>query len=94
VRFVHLLGRDGKPLAQEDALLCAGACQAPSWLPGEVLVDQASLTIPAGLAPGKYPLAAGWYDASTLRRLPVTGENAPDAAEDLAILPTEIVVRH
>jgi hypothetical protein len=63
VRFVHMLGHDGKPLAQEDALPCGGACNAPSWLPGEVLIEQARLKIPETLAPGQYSLAAGWYDA-------------------------------
>jgi hypothetical protein len=92
VRFVHLLGPDGKPLAQEDTVPCAGGCSAPSWLPGEVLVDQARLTIPDGLAPGKYPLVAGWYDAATFQRLPVRGEPAAEAAEATAVLPTEIVV--
>jgi 4-amino-4-deoxy-L-arabinose transferase-like glycosyltransferase len=92
VRFVHLLGTDGKPLAQEDKLPCAGECSAPSWLPGEVLIDQARLTIPDGLAAGKYLLAAGWYDAATFERLPVRGAATSEPDEELAILPTEIVV--
>ena len=49
VRFLHVLGPDGRPVAQEDSQPCAGACPAPSWLPGEVLTDQARLTIPADL---------------------------------------------
>ena len=46
VRFLHVLGPDGRPVAQEDSQPCAGACPAPSWLPGEVLVDQARLDDP------------------------------------------------
>ena len=76
VRFLHVLGPDGRPVAQEDSPPCAGACPAPSWLPGEVLVDQARLTIPADLPAGTYPLAVGWYDAETFRRLPVKGGSA------------------
>jgi 4-amino-4-deoxy-L-arabinose transferase-like glycosyltransferase len=94
VRFVHMLGPDGKPLAQEDSLPCAGACRAPSWLPGEVLVEQAHLTIPAGLVAGQYPLAAGWYDATTFQRLPIRDATSPNAAEDVAVLPAKIVVSH
>jgi len=94
VRFVHMLGPDGKPLAQEDSLPCAGACRAPSWLPGEVFVEQARLTLPAGLAPGQYPLAVGWYDAATLQRLPVSGATTPEPVENVAVLPTKIVVGH
>jgi 4-amino-4-deoxy-L-arabinose transferase-like glycosyltransferase len=92
VRFVHMLGPDGKPVAQQDAPPCSGACSAPSWLPGEVLVDQASLTIPDGLASGTYRLAAGWYDATTFERLPVQGAVTPEPAEDMAVLPAVVVV--
>jgi hypothetical protein len=91
VRFLHVLGPDGRPVAQEDRQPCAGACPAPSWLPGEVLTDQARLTLPADLPAGTYPLAVGWYDAETFRRLPVSG-GAPGGAEDLALLPVAVVV--
>lgn len=92
VRFVHMLGADGEPLAQEDSLPCAGACNASSWLAGEYFVEQATLTIPDGLAVGRYPLAAGWYDATTFERLPVREAAAPERAEGMAVLPSVIVV--
>jgi 4-amino-4-deoxy-L-arabinose transferase-like glycosyltransferase len=94
VRFVHMLGPDGKPLAQEDSAPCAGACGAATWIPGEVIVEQVPLTIPAGLAAGRYPLAAGWYDATTFQRLPARDAAKPGGAEDIAVLPTEIVVSY
>jgi hypothetical protein len=94
VRFLHMLGSDGKPLAQEDSLPCAGACRAPSWLPGEVFVEQARLTVPAGLAAGQYALAVGWYDATTFQRLPVGEAATPDTAEDVAVLPNVVDVDH
>jgi hypothetical protein len=56
-----------------------------------VLVDQARLTIPAGLPAGTYPLAVGWYDAETFRRLAVKG-GAPVGAKDLAVLPITVAV--
>ena len=94
VRFLHVLGPDGRPVAQEDNLPCAGACSAPSWLPGEVLVDAARLTIPADLPAGTYPLAIGWYDAETFRRLPVAGMAASGQTltADVALLPVKLVV--
>ena len=73
VRFLHVLGPDGRPVAQEDSQPCAGACPAPSWLPGEIMADKTHVTIPADLPAGTYPLAIGWYDAETFRRLPVKG---------------------
>ena len=94
IRFLHILGPDGRPVAQEDSPPCTGACPAPSWLPDEVLVDQARLTIPADLPSGTYPLVIGWYDAETFRRLPVTGMAASGQtpATDVAQLPVKLVV--
>ena len=69
VRFVHLLGVDGKPLAQHDSAPCEGECPSASWLAGEVLTDTVSLTIPEGVPAGSYSLVTGWYDGETLQRL-------------------------
>lgn len=74
-RFVHLVGPDGRPVAQEDTVPCQAACPATSWLSGEILLDQVTLPIPATLAVGRYPLAVGWYDPDTLIRLPARDEN-------------------
>ncbi len=86
VRFVHVLGADGRPVAQEDSRPCAGACPTPSWLPGEVLVEQAQLTLGNDLPAATYRIAVGWYDSETFRRLPI------DDAGDLAILPVMLAV--
>ena len=91
VRFLHVLGPDGRPVAQEDSQPVRRRVPAPSWLPGEVLVDQARLTIPADLPAGTYPLAVGWYDAETFRRLPVKG-GSPADTEGVALLPLTLVV--
>jgi len=82
-RFLHVLGADGRPVAQADSAPCGGGCPAASWLAGEVLVEQALLVIPADLAAGDYPLAVGWYDARTFRRLPVKG-NVPSVQAPVA----------
>ena len=91
VRFIHILGADGRPVAQEDSPPCGGACPATSWLPGEVFVEQTHLTIPAELAVGTYPLAVGWYDATTFQRLSVK-TTALAEAEGLALLPIAVTV--
>jgi 4-amino-4-deoxy-L-arabinose transferase-like glycosyltransferase len=93
VRFVHLLGPDGKPLAQLDTPPCGGECPASSWLPGEMIVDRVQLTLPAGLAAGSYPLAVGWYDRSAAGapRLPVRDAAGAPAAGDLFVLPVKVV---
>jgi hypothetical protein len=95
-RFVHVLGADDRPVAQADDPPCAGVCPATSWLPGEVLVEQGRLMIPAGLAEGTYRLAVGWYDAGTFRRLPINGMAASGQmpTTDVVLLPVKLVVSH
>lgn len=93
VRFVHLLGPDGAPVAQQDSRLCRGDCPGSSWLPGEVFVDQVQLSVPADLRPGTYRLAVGWYDAATLQRLPAMNGAGQAVADNLLILPILVEVK-
>ncbi|MBI1881327.1 MAG: glycosyltransferase family 39 protein [Chloroflexi bacterium] len=47
-----------------------------TWLPGEILADPYTLTLPADLPLGNYRLIAGLYDAITGERLPpATGQD-------------------
>jgi hypothetical protein len=82
VRFVHLLGAEGRPLAQADGVPCGGECPADSWVVGEVLRDGVSLVLAPDTPPGEYTLAVGWYDGETLQRLDV--QEAEGAAEGAA----------
>jgi hypothetical protein len=91
-RFVHVLGPDRRPVAQRDGPPCEGNCPSPSWLPGEVLVDQVRVDIPSDLAPGVYSLAVGWYDAATRGRLSAVDASGTQAGDDLLALPVRIEV--
>ncbi len=93
VRFIHLLGPEGLPVAQQDGPPCGGECPASSWLPGEVFLEDVRLQVPAGLPPGSYRLAAGWYDAVTLQRLTALDENGQPMADNLLILPIDVQVK-
>ena len=87
VRFVHLLGADGKPLTQHDSAPCEGECPPSSWLAGEVLTDTVTLAIPEDVPAGTYFLAVGWYDGETLQRLEARdgkGAVLPDGLVPLA----------
>jgi 4-amino-4-deoxy-L-arabinose transferase-like glycosyltransferase len=94
VRFVHLLGADGKPVAQLDTPPCGGQCPATSWLLDEVIVDPVQLALPGGLAPGSYPLAVGWYDreAAGAPRLPARDGAGAAVDGNLFVLPVKVVV--
>ncbi|MFQ6099790.1 MAG: glycosyltransferase family 39 protein [Anaerolineae bacterium] len=78
--FVHLL--DGRaeaeeaPLvAQHDGLPCGDAEPTWRWRPGEIVLDEHLLTVPADLPAGEYLLGVGLYDSDTLEHLTPTGED-------------------
>jgi 4-amino-4-deoxy-L-arabinose transferase-like glycosyltransferase len=57
--FLHMIGADGKPLAQDDVRYSAAELRR-----GQVLLQDSPLTIPADIVPGEYVLRAGVYFAS------------------------------
>jgi hypothetical protein len=63
--FAHLLGPDGTPVAQADALGAPGE----SWHDGDVLLQLHSLTLPPDTPAGEYPLAVGLYTTTDGQRL-------------------------
>jgi uncharacterized membrane protein len=63
--FVHLLDQDGRIVAQDDHVPQQGRRPTNTWLLGEVVEDDYELRLPADLAPGRYRLLAGLYDANT-----------------------------
>jgi 4-amino-4-deoxy-L-arabinose transferase-like glycosyltransferase len=94
VRFVHLLGPDGRLIAQQDTVPCQGGCPSPSWLPGEILLDRVELALPADLPPGSYTLAVGWYDAAApAQRLAALDDAGTPLESDALVLPVTITVQ-
>jgi hypothetical protein len=59
--FVHVLGEDGRIIAQADGLPANWTRPTTGWLPGEFIRDTHSLTLPAELPPGEYALVTGLY---------------------------------
>jgi hypothetical protein len=100
-RFLHILGPDGRLVAQRSGAPCAGrdealpddACPSTSWLPNETLIDSVQVTLPSDLPPGRYNLATGWYDPATLERLAARDAEGNHAPDDLFDLPVELVVK-
>ena len=81
VRFVHLLGADGPPLAQADGAL--GAVSA-----GSAWAEMITLALPDGLPPGDYAVYAGWYSYPELARFPLLAAGEGAAQDGLALLGT------
>jgi hypothetical protein len=66
--FVHLVGPDGKMVAQHDAQPAGGRFPTSAWLPGERTVDARTIEIPAG-APAGTGLLVGMYSLPSGERL-------------------------
>ncbi len=86
--FVQLIGPDGRPLAQQDQLPAAGTRPTPGWLPGEIIADAYTLSLPADAPPGDYRLLTGLYNGRTGERLPLATRNS-----DAITLPPVIEVK-
>lgn len=82
--FVHLFGRDGEAVGQEDTYPGAGNYPTSQWRPGEVIADRYQvLVLPEARAPALGLVDVGVYDLETQERL---------QAYDAAMKPVERVV--
>ncbi len=68
--FVHVLGADGRVLAQADRVPADGTRPTTGWITGEYVTDAYRLTLPDDAPSGVYQIEAGLYDRATLQRLP------------------------
>lgn len=70
--FVHMVGADGKPLAQWDGF-DFGEAQLE---PGDRLVERHRFVVPVDVTPGDYRVIVGVYDPATNKRFTLpTGED-------------------
>jgi hypothetical protein len=81
--FVHLADGSGQIAAQHDAPPQNGAYPTDLWLPGEVVDDTHTLSLPVNAPPGDYTLQVGLYLQASGKRLPAPGW--PDGAITLPV---------
>lgn len=92
--FLHLFGRDERPLGQLDTYPGRGSYPTRLWFPGEILRDDLTIPIAAdAAAPLLARVELGLYELESMRRLPIrggTGALPGDKAflTDVKILPT------
>jgi serine/threonine protein kinase len=90
VVFVHLIGPDGRLVAQQDA---EPISPTTAWVPGVEVVDPHQVGIPAGLPAGRYQLRTGMYpQGQPGSRLPIVDAGLTEA-EWNSILIVEIEIR-
>jgi hypothetical protein len=85
--FVHLVNGNGQIAAQHDSSPQSSAYPTDLWLPGEVVIDTHTLSLPADASSGDYTLRIGLYVQASGQRLVAPGW--PDGA---IALPTTIRV--
>jgi len=85
VVFVHLTGRGDGFFWQEDGQPVAGLFPTSQWPIGVEVWDGREIAVPTGAPPGRYRLEVGWYDPSTLERLPVLDEEGRPQGNTLVL---------
>lgn len=88
--FVHLVAADGEIVAQIDRW--PGGLPSDTWVPGQVIVDEYTLVIPADVTPGEYQIAVGLYTAADGQRLAAADLQGNPFADDRFILPLAVTI--
>jgi hypothetical protein len=88
--FVHVLGADGLPIAQQDNEPVNGTYPTTRWQRGERVSDPYVIALPADLAPGEYAVEVGMYRISDLSRLPVLDEEQRVVDDKVFLTPLKV----
>jgi len=83
--FVHVIDDTGTLWTQADSRPIAYASNTNRWLPGQVILDQHSLPLPAAMPTGRYQVRVGLYAEQDGQRLPVVNEQGV-AVDDQLLL--------
>ncbi len=90
--FVHVLGTNGLPIAQQDNEPLNGSYPTTRWKRGERVSDPYSFALPADLPPGRYQVEVGLYRLSDMGRLPVLNADQ-SVVDDKVFLETLEVIQ-
>jgi hypothetical protein len=88
--FVHVLGPNGLPIAQQDNEPVNGTYPTTRWQAGERVSDAYAIRLPDDLPPGEYPVEVGLYRISDLSRLPVLDQNRAIADDKVFLTPLTV----
>jgi len=84
--FTHLIDAQGQSQSGHDGLPVRGARPTAGWAPGEVIVDEHDIAVPAGAPPGDYTIEVGLYNAATGVRLPAVDARGQRLEQDRIVL--------
>jgi hypothetical protein len=78
--FVHLVGDDGRLLAQHDGVPVFGSRPTSTWAAGDLVLDRHEVAVPDGAVAQQGALLVGLYASDTIVRVPLPdGRDALDA---------------
>jgi hypothetical protein len=75
--FVHVIGADGRIVAQKDNPPLNGNLPTSLWLPGVDFHDKYQVALPSSLPSGQYSLEVGLYRYASGERLPARSDAQP-----------------
>jgi hypothetical protein len=85
--FVHVVDGGGKIIAQVDDRPRQGRYPTSQWAPGETIVDEYQLPLPAGKAPDGYQIRLGmYYPDSGIRLLVLDGASNQPAPDFVSLI--------
>jgi hypothetical protein len=87
--FVHLIDKNDSIVRQYDAFPCNWNCPTSQWSVGEIITDEARMSI-TGLPAGDYRFALGMYDEATGERLEIRDINNQTFPDDYFIIDTTV----
>jgi hypothetical protein len=90
--FAHLLGPDGRLVAQQDNPPVSGTRPTGGWGICELVEDPYEIRVPPDAPPGDCVLAVGMYDPATVERLPAFAAEGDRLPEEQVVL-TKVQVR-
>jgi hypothetical protein len=84
--FVHVLDGRGERIAQGDSPPVNGRYPSSAWQPGQIVVDNHRIVLPAGVNPADLRVAVGLYAPGDGARLPVTDARGARVPDDQIVL--------
>jgi 4-amino-4-deoxy-L-arabinose transferase-like glycosyltransferase len=88
--FLQLLDAQNRRVAGYDAQPLDGLYPTSRWQPGEVIISDFALSVPASLPSTTYRLVTGFYDLASGQRLPVTAVDGAERVDDALVLCEDI----
>lgn len=89
--FTHLVDAQPRVWGQMDSPPAGGNRPTSSWQVGETSVDRLAFQVDPATPPGAYWLEVGWYELSTLERLPVLDANGRPAGDRVLLVQIKVM---